>query len=121
MKKGLCPEHITKYLLSLMILQVFLIIAGDDLLSQDVQSGPVRQQAFEAFSRGDFKNAYSGFSELLNTYSKDPLYKYYSGVCLVHLEQDPHMAAALLSDATSEANIVRAVPSDVLFWLGRAY
>jgi tetratricopeptide (TPR) repeat protein len=104
-----------------MILQVFLIIAGDDLLSQDVQSGPVRQQAFEAFSRGDFKNAYSGFSELLNTYSKDPLYKYYSGVCLVHLEQDPHMAAALLSDATSEANIVRAVPSDVLFWLGRAY
>ena len=29
--------------------------------------------------------------------------------------------AAIFSDATSEANIVRAVPSDVLFWLGRAY
>lgn len=104
-----------------MILQVFIIIAGDDLLSQDVQPGPARQQAFEAFSRGDFEKAYNGFSELLNTYSKDPLYKYYSGVCLVHLEQDPHLAAALLSDATAEANIVRAVPSDVLFWLGRAY
>ena len=56
MKKD-CVRNISQIPVVINDIAGFLIIAGDDLLSQDVQSGPVRQQAFEAFSRGDFKNA----------------------------------------------------------------
>jgi tetratricopeptide (TPR) repeat protein len=74
----------------------------------------------EAFSKGDFEKACSGFSELLETYPKDPLYKYYSGVCLVKLKRDPDKAAILLSEARLGGSVARIVPSDAIYWQGRA-
>ncbi len=109
------------YLIAFSLVVILSTLRGTVAFSQGNQPRPLRQIAFDAFSHGDYERAYNSFSELLNTYSKDPLYKYYSGVCLVHLERDPRMAAALLNDATGGANIVRTVPSDALFWLGRAY
>ncbi len=73
-----------------------------------------------AFSKGNYEQAYDEFSELLLTYSKDPLYKYYSGVCLVKLNRDINKALLLLEQALSGAAAVRTLPSDAIFYLGRA-
>lgn len=91
-----------------------------NLFSQAVQTKPSRQSSFEAFSQGNFEKAYSEFSELLTTYSKDPLYKYYSGVCLVKMNKLPEKAIDLLQDALQSAGTVKTLPSDGLFYLGRA-
>jgi hypothetical protein len=92
----------------------------NNLLSQSVQTKPTRQSSFEAFSQGNYEKAYTQFRELLLTYTKDPLYKYYSGVCLVKLNRDPVEAANLLEQAVQETGAVKTLPSDGLFYLGRA-
>ena len=57
---------------------------------------------------------------MLLTYSKDPLYKYYSGVCLVKLNRDPEKQNPFLQKALQGAAVVKTLPSDALFYLGRA-
>jgi len=84
------------------------------------QQKPSRQSSLKAFSKGDYEKAYLEFSELLVTYPRDPLYKYYSGVCLVNLKRDPEKAETLLKEAQQNAAAVRNIPSDAVFWLGRA-
>lgn len=79
-----------------------------------------RQSSLEAFSKGDYEKAYDEFSELLTTFPKDPLYKYYSGVCLVKLNRDAETAVSFLKEARKGAAVVRTIPSDATFWLGRA-
>src|SRR5512133_3251549 len=81
----------------------------NNLLSQSVQTKPTRQSSFEAFSQGNYEKAYTQFSELLLTYTKDPLYKYYSGVCLVKLNRDPVEAANLLEQAVQETGAVKTL------------
>lgn len=74
----------------------------------------------EAFSKENYEQAFNEFSELLITYSKDPLYKYYSGVCLVKMNRRPSDAAELLQQALNGAAVVRTLPADANFYLGRA-
>ena len=100
----------------LLVIEIPLI----NLFSQNIQSKPSRQSSLEAFSKGDYEKAYAEFSELLKTYSRDPLYKYYSGVCLVKLNHDPAEAVNLLQQALQGAGAVKTLPSDGLFYLGRA-
>jgi hypothetical protein len=95
-------------------------ISFNNLFSQNVQQKPSRQSSFEAFSQGNYEKAYSEFRELLLTYPKDPLYKYYSGVCLVKLKKNPCEATNLLRQALQEGSSVRTLPSDGLFYLARA-
>jgi tetratricopeptide (TPR) repeat protein len=90
------------------------------LFSQNVKTKPTRQSSFEAFSNGNYEKAFNEFSELLLTYSKDPLYKYYSGVCLVELKRDPAEAVTLLQEALQSASVIKTLPSDAMFYLGRA-
>ena len=92
----------------------------NDLFSQNITLKPSRQSSFEAFSKGNYEQAYSEFKELLVIYSKDPLYKYYSGVCLVKLNRNPVEAIAFLQQALQGAAVVKTLPSDALFYLGRA-
>jgi hypothetical protein len=92
----------------------------NNLLSQNIQTKPTRQSSLEAFSQGNYEKAYAEFRELLLTYAKDPLYKYYSGVCLVKLNRDPVEATNLLQDAVHGAGNIKTLPSDGLFYLGRA-
>jgi hypothetical protein len=105
-------------LTSLLII-IALLLSDADLLSQNVLK-PSRQSSLEAFSKGDYDLAYSQFSELLNLYPGDPIYKYYSGVCLVKLNSEPERAATLLKQAQQGSAAIRSIPSDVQFWLGRA-
>ena len=111
-----CLRHGSR-LFRIFILLFFFTLT---LTARDAVQQPSRQNALDAFSRGDYEKAYSNFSRLLELYPKDPLYKYYAGVCLVKLEKDPDMAASLLSDAVAGSGTVRPVPVDVWFWLGRA-
>ena len=97
-----------------------IAIPFSNLFSQNIQTKPTRQSSFETFSQGKYEKAYSEFRVLLLTYSKDPLYKYYSGVCLVKLNKDPGEATNLLQQALQGAAAVKTLPADGLFYLGRA-
>jgi tetratricopeptide (TPR) repeat protein len=105
----------------IILLLIFLIGAAyTDLFSQNNLSKPTRQSSLEAFSKGNYEQAFNEFRELLLTYSKDPLYKYYSGVCLVKLNKKPSDAVDFLQQALNGAGVVRSLPADALFYLGRA-
>ena len=110
----------SKHLIFLFLLIIFISEPFNDLFSQNIQVKPTRQSSFEAFSKGNYEQAYKEFSELLLTYSKDPLYKYYSGVCLLKLNRKPGEAATLLNEALQGAGVLKTLPSDLLFYLGRA-
>jgi hypothetical protein len=104
----------------LLCLLTIIEIPFNNLFSQNIPAKPTRQSSFEAFSQGNYEKAYTQFRELLLTYSKDPLYKYYSGVCLVKLNRDPGEATNLLQQALQGGDAVKTLPSDGLFYLGRA-
>jgi tetratricopeptide (TPR) repeat protein len=101
-------------------LMVLIEIPFNNLFSQTVQTKPTRQSSIEAFSQGNYEKAYTEFRELLVTYSKDPMYQYYSGVCLVKLNRDPGEAIKLLQQALSGTGTVKTLPADAIFYLGRA-
>lgn len=98
---------------------LLLCFITSGLTSQSPQK-PSRQSSLEAFSKGDYELAYSQFSELLVSYPGDPVYKYYSGVCLIKLNREPEKAAALLKQSLQGSAAIRSIPQDVHFWLGRA-
>jgi hypothetical protein len=106
--------------LILICLLAVIEIPFNALFPQNIQTKPTRQSSFEAFSKGEFEKAYAQFRELLLTYTKDPLYKYYSGVCLVKLNKEPGEAITLLKEALQGGDAVKTLPSDGLFYLGRA-
>lgn len=102
-----------------LLFMLLIFAAPFTLQAQPVR--PTRQSSLEAYSKADYSNALNQFSELLSLYPADPLYKYYTGVCLVRLEKDPSSAIKLLTEAQGAAGQLRTVPSDAVFWLGRAY
>jgi tetratricopeptide (TPR) repeat protein len=83
------------------------------------QVQPTRQLALEAFSSGNYSEAFSAFSDLLVTYPRDPLYKFYAGASLVELGRDPVTASDLLKQAIDAASF-KTLPPDAFFYLGRA-
>ena len=119
MKSGKNPGLITgQYIICLLMTMAFTL-SVTDLSSQDMPK-PSRQSSLEAYSKGDYELAYREFSELLVTYPRDPVYKYYSGVCLVRLNREPEQAVTLLKQAQQGSAVVRTIPSDALYWLARA-
>jgi len=105
----------------LLFLLMFLVSSSSiSLFSQKSQIKPTRQSSLEAFSEGKWELAYSQFNELLLIYSKDPLYKYYSGVCLVNMGKDPEEAVKRLQEAIQSTAVIKTLPTDALFYLGRA-
>lgn len=104
----------------LMILSIFFLSFNTLLTGQNTAQRPSRQAAMDAFNKGDYEAAYTQFTGLLGMFPKDPLYKYYTGICIVNLGKDPYEAVTLLHDAAAGAGTVKPVPEDVWFWLGRA-
>jgi tetratricopeptide (TPR) repeat protein len=90
------------------------------VFSQKVTVKPTRQSSLEAFANKNFEQAYTEFKELLISYPKDPLYKYYSGVSLINLSRNPLEAESLLKQAIQSYAVVKSLPSDAIFYLGRA-
>ena len=56
----------------LFLVVVALAASSGYLNGQETRSKPSRQSSFEAFSKGNFEQAYSEFSQLLQVYPKDP-------------------------------------------------
>jgi tetratricopeptide (TPR) repeat protein len=104
----------------ILILIIFFFQSISYAFSQGQQSKPTRQSAVDAFSKGNYELANIQFNELSAIFPKDPLYKYYCGVSLVKLERDPVKALALLKEARQGSAAIRTIPSDALFYLGRA-
>ena len=91
-----------------------------NIFAQGSQHVATRQSSIEAFSKGNYEQAYIDFSQLLLKYPKDPLYKYYSGACLVMMKKDPEEAVTLLQQSVNGASVVKSLPPDATFYLGRA-
>ena len=108
-----------KYQAAMLLLILCMVLRIDNCNSQTLKAVPSRQSASEAFSKGDFEQAFNDYSYLLKTYSKDPLYKYYSGVCLVELKRDPDMAVILLKESVQFSSAVKPIPEDAMYYLGR--
>ena len=104
----------------LLILLLAVSSVPDALFCQNIPVKPTRQSSLEAFAKNNYEQAYTEFKELLLTYSKDPLYRYYSGVCLVKLNRHPQEAESHLKQAIQSSAVVKSLPSDALFYLGRA-
>jgi tetratricopeptide (TPR) repeat protein len=120
MRKYFIQNMKLEHQIIMFLLVIVMSSANNYLFSQNVTSRPTRQSSFEAFSKGNYEQAYKEFGELLLIYSRDPLYKYYSGVCLVNLKRDPDKAESLLKQALQGAAVVKTLPSDAYFYLGRA-
>jgi tetratricopeptide (TPR) repeat protein len=99
---------------------IFIDLSCIDLYSQDAIQKPSRQAAMDAFSKADYETALKEFNSLLQNYSRDPLYKYYSGVCLVKMSSYPGDATAYLQDAINGSLNIKSIPDDVWFYLGRS-
>lgn len=76
-----------KQQISLFLLIIVISSTTNDIFPQNTSKKPTRQSSLETFSKGNYEQAFNEFQNLLITYPKDPLYRYYSGVCLVKLRK----------------------------------
>ena len=109
-----------RYRFAGLLLVLTAILNFTYLYSQDSPVKPSRQAAMNAFSKGNYEEAFRDFGVLLENYTQDPLYKYYSGVCLVKLSREPGKAMAFLKDAVNNPKEIKSVPDDSWFYLGRS-
>ena len=90
-------------------------------LGQEPEFTPSRTKALDSFGSGDYTTALKHFRGLCGLFPADPLYRYYSGVCMVELISDPAEAALILDQAITNSSALRPVPENGWFYLGRAY
>ena len=106
--------------LLLAILLVFIAGSGP-AFAQDPDFYPDRDKAEQAFSKGDYAAALKHYRVLLDRFSADPVYMYFTGACLVETGQDFDGAAKLLKEAILNSSPMRTVPDKAWYYLGRAY
>lgn len=106
--------------LTCVILVVTLHLSVLSVSGQDGTTRPSKSEAMAAWGTGNYETAYNHFNGLLLLYSRDPLYKYYTGACLVKLENDIPRAVTLLGSAIKGSVNIKSVPVDVWFYYGRA-
>jgi len=106
--------------LTCVILVVTLHLSVLSVSGQDGTIRPSKSEAMAAWGTGNYETAYNHFNGLLLLYSRDPLYKYYTGACLVKLENDILRAVTLLGSAINGSVNIKSVPVDVWFYYGRA-
>ena len=83
------------------------------------QDRTTRLAAVNAFERKHYEEAYSQFVELSTSFPRDPLYKYYVGVCLLQMNSDLENARTNLEEARKLTTVSRPIPDDVDFYYGR--
>ena len=103
-----------------MIMVLTLHFSVLSVSGQDGTTRPSKSEAMAAWETGNYEKAYNQFNGLLLLYSRDPLYKYYTGACLVKLDNDIPRAVTLLGSAINGSVNIKSVPADVWFYYGRA-
>jgi len=76
----------------------------------------LKSRAMERFESGDYRLAESDFRTLMGQFSRDPMYRYYTAICLVRQNRELDEAIELLQFAST-----RGVPEDVWYYLAEAY
>jgi len=104
-----------KYTLVRILIMILAQLPVSVMDSQESQHKSSRQAAMDAFSKGDYEKALSEFEILLQVYSRDPLYKYYSGVCLVKMNRDHDRASDFLREALNGSLDIKSIPDDAWF------
>lgn len=102
------------------IIAFLLIFAGGVLRSEaqnsDTTDPGLKERALERFDSKEYDLAMSDYRILMDKFPRDPMYKYYCGVCMVELNLDYEEAVEMLHFSSS-----RGVPRDVYYYLGEAY
>jgi len=100
-----------------LFLVFFLVAFHFTSFSQEInrQTAVLRDQALENYNSGRYLAAEADFRELMKTFPKDPLYRYYTGICLVETDRELEEAVELLYYSSS-----RGVPRDVYYYMGIA-
>lgn len=99
---------------------LLLLLTSWPLQGQKGTLQPSRAAAEAAWNRGDFEVAYNHYNGLLLLYSRDPVYKHYTGACLTEMQRDLPRAVELLGSAINSSVNVKSVPDEVWFYYGRA-
>lgn len=76
----------------------------------------LKKQSLDDFQAGNFGAAEPNFEKLMKQFPRDPMYRYYAGICKIEQNKDLEEAAELLVFSSS-----RGVPEDVYYYLGEAY
>ena len=119
--ENLCLRVInTEALRAVSAVTVAFILSLHVMTAQDGGVRPSKSEAQAAWDNGRYEVAYGHYNGLLLLYSRDPLYKYYTGACLVKMERDIARAVTLLESAINSSVYVKSVPEDVWFYYGRA-
>ncbi|HSH52055.1 MAG TPA: hypothetical protein VK982_10075 [Bacteroidales bacterium] len=96
-----------------LILLVFTLNAQEQNASSELNE---LKTAYINFKQGNYSDAYRYFKKMLEMYPKDPTYNYYTGICFLHIDNNPDKALGALRYASTQD-----VPDDVYFYLGLAY
>lgn len=99
---------------------LLLLLPSLPLHGQEGAQQPSKAAAEAAWNRGNYEVAYTHFNGLLLLYSRDPVYKYYTGACLTELQRDIPRAVELLGSAINSSVNIKSVPDEVWFYYGRA-
>lgn len=99
---------------------LLLLFSSGPLHGQERVMQPSKAAAQAAWDRGDYTTAYTHFNGLLLLYSRDPVYKYYTGASLTELQRDIPRAVELLGAAINSSVNIKSVPDEVWFYYGRA-
>ncbi len=106
-----------KFKLYSCVLGLFLLVSGVFAQQQNENAGlNDLKAAYNNFKQKNYSDAYSYFNQMLKNYPKDPTYNYYTGICLLHLDNNSDKALNILRYAATQD-----VPDDVYFYLGLAY
>lgn len=89
----------------LIILVALLFTDFASVSAQAVSFTPSKETASGLYSSGNYSEALKHYSALSGNFPADPLYKYYSGVCMVMLEINPGISSGLLSDEIGRAHV----------------
>ncbi|MFC2129684.1 hypothetical protein ACFLQX_02765 [Bacteroidota bacterium] len=106
---------------SLHLIVAFLILFAGGILRSAAQNSDtvkleLKERALEKFDQEEYDLALYDYLILMDKFPRDPMYKYYCGVCMVELNLDFEEAVEMLHFSSS-----RGVPMDVYFYLGEAY
>ena len=102
-----------KFVTGLLLFLTGFILSGQEGF-RDLPKSP--QQSLSSFEEGDFREALSGYRKLMEIDPENVSYSYYSGRCLVELNEQLDDAIELLYAAS-----IAGTPHDVNFYLGMAY
>lgn len=119
--KNIKYETCLRLIISNILVILMLSFTPVILYGQEEDKVASKEKAGLLFNSGYFSESLKHYRELAGKFTKDPVYKYYSGACMVELQENIPEAIILLEESRKESSSLREVPHLSLFYLGRAY